>query len=583
MRGGKRGHSGRGGGSRPPFKKKKMSKKFWQQRQTAQISAPIDENEAKSSSEDEDEIIPPSNYDKLLNVFATSIKQNTAVESDDDVEEEEEEDTDNDEHVTEEEEEKEVAHLEDQNLESSESDQEDPENVVNSDENDDKAEEMIEGSDEDDESDDDSPDPFVAKHELEIPDELKTIIEQKDFSRQNVNWSSLGRFLVQTPKKWQLPKNKSSPKKKALLLLDDDDEDADETRVKLLKSQAGLVNYLSLAKCKSKKNLKDFNLKQQIADNVAVGNVKNLDSDLTKGSMTSLQFELLTLMSSYKDVYFSQQNFGNLEQIRFTYVTHALNHMLKTRSKILKNNEKLSKNKNCNQDVRDQGLVRPKVIIVVPFKESAKKIIDLMGKLLFSEVKGGNVSNKKRLEDFGSDPQVDLDKIKETGKKSDDFYDTFAGNIDDGFKIGLAVTKKTLKLYTDFYSSDIIIASPLGLRMVIGVEGEEKRDHDFLASIEMLIFDQMDIMAMQNWDHIIQIMENLHLQPAKSHGVDFSRVRMWTLNGLAKLYRQTLMFSAMPMPEMSAILSKYCHNYTGNVRMANPFATGIVSSIGKYP
>ena len=143
----------------------------------------------------------------------------------------------------------------------------------------------------------------------------------------------------------------------------------------------------------------------------------------------------------------------------------------------------------------------------------------------------------------------------------------------------MAVTKKTLKLYTDFYSSDIIIASPLGLRMVIGVEGEIKRDHDFLTSIEMIIFDQMDIMAMQNWDHINHIMEHLHLQPSKSHGVDFSRVRMWSLNGLTKYYRQTLMFSSLAMPEISAILNKNCFNYSGTIRSANFHNLGAISSI----
>jgi U3 small nucleolar RNA-associated protein 25 len=52
-------------------------------------------------------------------------------------------------------------------------------------------------------------------------------------------------------------------------------------------------------------------------------------------------------------------------------------------------------------------------------------------------------------------------------------------------------------LYADFYSADIIVASPLGLRVIVGAEGEEARDFDFLASVELLIVDQADIFLMQ--------------------------------------------------------------------------------------
>ena len=121
----------------------------------------------------------------------------------------------------------------------------------------------------------------------------------------------------------------------------------------------------------------------------------------------------MSLLTTYKDVYFSEEKLTNLEEIRPVYSVHALNYMLKTRSRILKNNAKLAKDpENSEINVRDQGLCRPKIVIVVPFKESARKVVDIMGKLLFGQVKGGNVSNKKRFdEEFGTEPK-DLDKIK---------------------------------------------------------------------------------------------------------------------------------------------------------------------------
>lgn len=70
---------------------------------------------------------------------------------------------------------------------------------------------------------------------------------------------------------------------------------------------------------------------------------------------------------------------------------------------------------------------------------------------------------------------------------------------------GVAVLQKSIRLYAPFYSSDIIIASPLGLRTVIGAEGENKRDFDFLSSIEILIIDEADIYLMQNWEHVLVI------------------------------------------------------------------------------
>ena len=43
----------------------------------------------------------------------------------------------------------------------------------------------------------------------------------------------------------------------------------------------------------------------------------------------------------------------------------------------------------------------------------------------------------------------------------------FRGNTDDCFRCGLHITRKYSQLYADFFQSDIIIASPFGLRTLI--------------------------------------------------------------------------------------------------------------------
>lgn len=62
------------------------------------------------------------------------------------------------------------------------------------------------------------------------------------------------------------------------------------------------------------------------------------------------------------------------------------------------------------------------------------------------------------------------------------------------------------------------------------------------------------------------VMNHMNLQPLDSHGVDFSRVRMWNLNNWARHYRQTLVFSSIQDPQINNILTKHCANYRGQVR-----------------
>jgi len=143
---------------------------------------------------------------------------------------------------------------------------------------------------------------------------------------------------------------------------------------------------------------------------------------------------------------------------------------------VIAHNDKIKQSKSNSSEVehRDQGLTRPKVLIIVPFRKCALKLVKIFISLIMRKSEEF-VSNKKRFFDsFGPEGvengEVVLnDEVNEIKKeRPEDHGFLFSGNVEDHFKIGLSISKKSLKLYTEFYSSDIIIASPLGLKTVIG-------------------------------------------------------------------------------------------------------------------
>lgn len=127
--------------------------------------------------------------------------------------------------------------------------------------------------------------------------------------------------------------------------------------------------------------------------------------------------------------------------------------------------------------------------------------------------------------------------------------------------------------------SDIIVASPLGLRMIVGAEGDEKRDFDFLAGLELVIMDQAEVCYEQNWDHVLHIWDHFHLQPKEAHSTDFSRLRFSALAGHSKYLSQTCIFSSIQLPELSALMRKRCKNFAGKVIVSNPINSGSISQV----
>ncbi|CAG9813526.1 unnamed protein product [Phaedon cochleariae] len=405
---------------------------------------------------------------------------------------------------------------------------------------------------------DNTEDPFIKHIAYDLHDSMLEALQSTPVSLDHFTetWSTLGKLSIQIPKCDSITLDGNSTQDSTFSIVE-----------KKMFAAKGIVPK---SVSKSSKPSQLF-IKTQIINNLGKLNKKATGSE----NLTSLQAEIFSVINNYQDFCYSGRTFSNSEEIRFVYCVHAVNHILKTRLKVIHHNARLSKKDDVPEEFRDQGLVRPKVLIIVPFKDAAYKIVQMLIDLILPQDKG-NVMNKLRfIEDYTGNELI----MPKKNPKPEDYELTFHGNTNDDFKMGITVTKKSLKLYAEFYSSDIIIASPLGLRTIIGAEGEPDRDYDFLASIELLILDQTELFLMQNWDHVVHIFNHMHLQPKDSHGTDFSRVRTWSLNGWAKYYRQTLIFSSIALPEINSIFNKKCHNYAGKVRVINPSEVGCINRV----
>eukprot|EP00051_Salpingoeca_urceolata_P023561 m.400405 g.400405 ORF g.400405 m.400405 type:complete len:513 (+) comp20114_c4_seq8:704-2242(+) len=342
------------------------------------------------------------------------------------------------------------------------------------------------------------------------------------------------------------------------------------------------------------------------------------DGEPLLASLAPEQRTLFAMLDSYADVFYPQRTLDNREQLRLVYVLHALNHVMTSRTRVLRHNAKLkaaddkakarqaareskdtkrgkrgkhtkaasasdpnedgldNEDEDDEVEYRDQGFTRPRVLIVVPYRSAAFKVINLMLRLAVETTKEKShrgVKNKKRfLDEFGDG--------EEQGPKhpNDEYNAIFEGNTDDAFRIGISVTRTTMSLYANFSSADIIVASPLGLRMITGAEGDKKREFDFLSSIEICVFDQAEAFLMQNWEHVDLLTSLMNKLPTAMPETDIMRIRRWSLDGFAALFRQTIVFSGVVEPEIERLFARQCRNLSGRVKMLSE-SEGILSQV----
>lgn len=128
--------------------------------------------------------------------------------------------------------------------------------------------------------------------------------------------------------------------------------------------------------------------------------------------------------------------------------------------------------------------------------------------------------------------------------------------------MGLRYQGGMLHLYTPFYTSDIIVASPLGLNIML-----QEDDYDFLSSIEVLLIDRLDVVKFQNWRFLLDVVEKTNLPLKKWRDADLNRLRVSTIDGQIKMYRQTVAVSCTNHCVFNAFFRRF-ENRRGFIKLA---------------
>ncbi|XP_026682408.1 digestive organ expansion factor homolog [Diaphorina citri] len=269
-----------------------------------------------------------------------------------------------------------------------------------------ESEDGMEDDDEDDEeqneNEDNAEDPFVSHLKYDLSLELLNSISNKIYEKQQAQWPTLGQMVIQIPKVEQAEKESS----KTLL---------SQNETYACPHGMPTIRELDYEKC--------F-IKSQLHNNVSRALVKHCHVE----TFTPLQTELFSVINSYQDLFYPERTFNNAEEIRFLYCLHAVNHSLKTRLKVIHHNARLTDRFDIPDEFRDQGLVRPKVLIVAPFKDSALRIVRMITSILLSDECKANVINKKRFYDEFSGEDGTLPR---KNPHPTDFEKTFVGKNEE--------------------------------------------------------------------------------------------------------------------------------------------------------
>ena len=297
------------------------------------------------------------------------------------------------------------------------------------------------------------------------------------------------------------------------------------------------------------------------------------DDDAAVSFHTSLGAAAFNAMSLYADVSLTTDDRRHrADSMEKSVVCHVRRHLRQTRSWIARTNN------NANDDAqRDQGFTRPSVLLLLPTRSCAYALVQA----LVAGAKRPTEQWERFTEEYGAAPppaeEEDAHRQRVLQHKSEDWKELFDDdkNADDDFKVGIQwnMKKDQFRMFQDFLRSDIIVASPLGLKQL--------DSFDFLSSIEICFLGRADVLLQQNWDHVDDCLALLNQQPKDTNDTDFSRVRQYYLSGQASHWRQIIVESRIMDPSIQSTFRKTSQSLAGQVKIRRRYLEpiAILSSV----
>ena len=206
-------------------------------------------------------------------------------------------------------------------------------------------------------------------------------------------------------------------------------------------------------------------------------------------------------------------------------------------------------------NIKDQGFTSPKVLILVPYKKHARIILEEIINI-FSNNNWKGITNKKKFKDE---------------------YSEFDSN-DDCFRMGINISffENKMKLYSPFDESDIILASPLGLKLAAPSENDKtfknNKVYDFLSSIEIFLMDFSEVFIYQNMEHLNEILSFLNKPPKNNQNiVDINRIKENYANNYGEYLRQNIIISHFKCLDIDVSINEVCKNINGKILFDGPY------------